>query len=66
MLRSPGKYSFGAGQRTVIGVGATAKAAGYGMMFAYGVTGTGTGTYLGQARAPAMQASVVITAPLTM
>jgi hypothetical protein len=43
-----GKYPFGASQRTVIGVGATAKTTGYGMIIGYGVSGAGTGLYLGQ------------------
>ncbi len=44
-----GKYSFAAGARTIIGVGAAALAnPGYGMMIGYGSVGTATGTFLGQ------------------
>lgn len=44
-----GKYSFAAGARTIIGVGAAALAnPGYGMMIGYGSVGAATGTFLGQ------------------
>lgn len=43
-----GKFPFGASARTIIGVGATNAAAGYGMMISYGLNGAGTAQYLGQ------------------